>query len=274
MATYKVSNEYLKGNKIALPVTLRKDISGVVTDLMVKTVTDQVYQNDTTLTEIINTLNADVKTRATNTELQDLQDQFNRLVANVPEAYDTLKEIADWIELHKAEYEKVLAELDQRVHVELGKGLSANDFTDEFKEKLNALYTRAETEDLFNAIDTRIDSLTASDIAYTPEGEDRKTTTVTEALHNLEKGAFTCVETICDMKRIIGTPQAKPGMFVYVRDGDGKTYQLNDAGTEFVWFNNGVITQEMLTQILGYIEENYEASTLYNEAGTDYLLIK
>ena len=272
MEIIKASSGYVQQEPLEMSVTLRKDISGIITDLMVKTVTDQVYQGDTTLTEIIDSLNADIKTGEEG--LENLKERFDTLVKDMPEAYDTIKEIADWIEVHKVEYANVLDELDQRVRVEAGKGLSANDFTDEFKKKLNDLYTREETDTILTNIDNRISSLTSSDIAYTAEGEDSKVTTITEALHGLEKGAFRCVNTIEEMNSIIGTPQAEPGMFVYVLDGVGKTYQLNDDGTEFLWFNNGVITPEMLNQIMAHVEDNYEASILYNESGVDYLLLK
>lgn len=267
-------SDYKNVSPVELPITLRKDVSGVVTDLMVKTVTDQVYSGDETLTEILNAMNLEISLKADESEFQELRLQFNKLVADMPEAYDTIKKIADYIEAHKVEYTNVLNELNNRVKVEEGKGLSTNDFTNEYKQKLTDLYTRTELENLFQEVNTTIETLSADAISYTSEGEGKPKTNVSEALHNLEKGQFTCVETVDEMNKIIGTPQAKPGMFVYVRDGDGKTYQLNDEGTEFLWFNNGVITPKMLTQILEYIDDKYEASTIYNEDGVSYLLIK
>lgn len=95
---------------------LKALIEGVITELMVKTNVSNVYVDDSTtlaakLSEIITSLNAKATTEALNTGLSSrpTTDEMNTaisqaitdLVANAPAAYDTLKEIADYIDSHE-----------------------------------------------------------------------------------------------------------------------------------------------------------------------------
>lgn len=64
---------------------------------------------------------------------------IDELIGGAPAAYDTLKEIADYIAAHKDVADALTAAVGGKVDKEAGKGLSANDFTDALKKKLDSL---------------------------------------------------------------------------------------------------------------------------------------
>lgn len=65
--------------------------------------------------------------------------KVDNIIDDAPEAYDTLKEISEYISTHETEYEALLAISNNKVDKEAGKGLSTNDFTDELLDKLNGI---------------------------------------------------------------------------------------------------------------------------------------
>lgn len=65
-----------------------------------------------------------------------LKERLDNLIKDAPEAYDTLKEIGDYIATHKSEYEALNALANKKVDKEAGKGLSSNDYTTAEKTKL------------------------------------------------------------------------------------------------------------------------------------------
>ena len=72
------------------------------------------------------------------TTIKEYVDQkIAELVGSAPDAYDTLQEIAEWIGSHQDLYESLLATVGNKVDKEDGKGLSSNDFTNEYKEKVD-----------------------------------------------------------------------------------------------------------------------------------------
>lgn len=176
-------------------LVLRKTIEGVLYDLMVKTVTDQVYTNDDTktLTTIIDEINAAVAAKAGSADLTALEERINNMIADAPEAYDTFKEISDYLSSHKSEYEALVNLASNKVDKEDGKGLSTNDFTDELATKLTELYTKLELDELLDDIRTRLSAVetatgnptavTAADVKYTMS--DGTETTVKAALDEL-----------------------------------------------------------------------------------------
>lgn len=169
-------------------LVLRKKINEVLYDLMVKTVTDQVYNSDDskTLTQLLSEINASIAEKADTTDLTELETKFNNLIQDAPEAYDTLKEISDYITTHQDEYQALLTLAGNKVNKEDGKGLSTNDFTDELKTKLEALYDQATLEENLTSITQRLSALevasgdpteiTAADVKYTKPGEEEETT--------------------------------------------------------------------------------------------------
>lgn len=80
-----------------------------------------------------------VQNKIVKAALDELTTKFNNLIADAPEAYDTLKEISDYIATHTTEYEALLAVAGNKVDKVSGKGLSTNDFTTELKTKLDGI---------------------------------------------------------------------------------------------------------------------------------------
>lgn len=129
----------------AKKLVLRKKINDVVYELLVKTVIDQVYSADgtKTLDTLISELETSIASKATSAQFTELESKFNNLIEDAPEAYDTLKEISEYISTHGDEYTALLAVAANRVEKVEGKGLSTNDFTNELKTKLDEIYDKA-----------------------------------------------------------------------------------------------------------------------------------
>lgn len=64
---------------------------------------------------------------------------IDNLIGGAPEAYNTLKEIADYIAEHQDVADSITAAIGGKVDKEEGKGLSAEDFTAALKDKLEAM---------------------------------------------------------------------------------------------------------------------------------------
>lgn len=64
---------------------------------------------------------------------------IDALIGGAPAAYDTLKEIADYIAAHKEVSDALSAAIGGKVDKVAGKGLSTEDFTAALKSKLDAL---------------------------------------------------------------------------------------------------------------------------------------
>ena len=100
---------------------LRALLDGVLTDLMIKTTGSMVYLDDGTtlsakLADIIAGINkkanaADV-TKEINTAVQNMKTEI--LGQNVPEALDTLKEIADYLDQHEDAFEALQAAIGDK----------------------------------------------------------------------------------------------------------------------------------------------------------------
>lgn len=178
-------------------IVLRKQIQEVLYDLMVKTITDQVYNSDSSknLTTMLAEINASIAAKADGADLTELETKVNNLVTGAPEAYDTLLEISQYIETHQDEYQALLAISDNKVDKVPGKGLSTEDFTTELKTKLEALMDNATLQEKITSLETRVsaletggsvdpEDLDASMIAYTNASKPN-VTTVKDALDDL-----------------------------------------------------------------------------------------
>lgn len=72
--------------------------------------------------------------------------RVDALVNGAPAAYDTLKEIADYITTHKDEAAALLSSLAGKVDKVEGKGLSTEDFTGALRSKLEAMVPVTQAE--------------------------------------------------------------------------------------------------------------------------------
>lgn len=138
---------------------LKTLIEGQIVELLVKSRVDNIYleDNTTTLAAKLAEIIADLGTKATTTyvdeaieampnatEVQGMIDTsvtqaIDDLIDGAPGTYDTLKEIADYLATHEDEYTALIETVAGKVDKEEGKGLSTEDFTTEFKTKLENL---------------------------------------------------------------------------------------------------------------------------------------
>ena len=172
-------------------VIFRKQIQGVVYDLLPKTLLENVVDNmdgGQTLKQIIDVINANVGKKVDESKFTELQTKFNNLVNDAPEAYDTLVEISTYITSHKNEYDALLAISNNKVDKVEGKQLSTEDFTTELKTKLTALYDKAALDKKFSDMDTKVNKNTG-DIA-TLNGAD----SVVGSVDNKIKTAKTAID--------------------------------------------------------------------------------
>lgn len=90
---------------------------------------------------------------------------ISELIGGAPATYDTLKEIADYIEAHKDVSDALTEAIGNKVDKVEGKGLSTEDFTTAMKAKLEALpesiaeATTAQAGLMSAADKTRLDGL-------------------------------------------------------------------------------------------------------------------
>lgn len=91
-------------SNVAKNAILKAKLSGVVHELMIKTNTENVMFDDSTtlaqkLTEMLASLSGKAESSAVTTAIDQLRKEL--MGEGVPEAYDTFKELADYIETHK-----------------------------------------------------------------------------------------------------------------------------------------------------------------------------
>lgn len=119
-------------------VILQKKVEGVVTDLMVKTSTENVVVDDAgetlsaELAEIITAM-------AGKATASDIDTRINALIGAAPTALDTLVEIADALNNDPDFAATMTSRLADKVDKVAGKGLSTEDFTAELKAKLEGI---------------------------------------------------------------------------------------------------------------------------------------
>lgn len=126
-------------------------IAGVLQDIIAKTTGDYVtvnYKgNDVTLATALAGILADVANLPTDSNIDTkISTAVNAVKTDimgegVPETFDTLKEIADYIETHQETAAALNAAIGNKVDKVEGKGLSTEDFTTELKTILTSLPT-------------------------------------------------------------------------------------------------------------------------------------
>lgn len=121
-------------------ITLKAKIENIITELMVKTNTANVYLEDgvTTLSSKLSQIIADIANKCSSDEVDaKISTAISELINGAPETYDTLKEIADYITSHEDVVTALNQAIGNKVDKQEGYGLSKNDFTDELLDKLN-----------------------------------------------------------------------------------------------------------------------------------------
>ena len=145
-------------------------LEGELKELLVKSDGENVAVSyngkDTTLAGALAEIFTSITSLPTDTGIDSkISAAIDELIGGAPETYDTLKEIADYIEEHQDAADALTAAIGNKVDKEEGKGLSANDFTDALKQKLEDLpetiaEATAEAAGLMSAADKkRLDGL-------------------------------------------------------------------------------------------------------------------
>lgn len=126
---------------------LKAKIEGEIVDIMVKTGADNVMVPDgdgeTTLAAKLAEIAESTASGITSSQADEkISTAINNLIDGAPATYDTLKEIADYIETHEEAATALQAAIGDKVDKEAGKGLSTNDFTEAYKNALDSYATK------------------------------------------------------------------------------------------------------------------------------------
>ena len=143
---------------------LKAKINNEILELMVKSNAANIMVDETsTLADKLTEILANLATKATTEEVSTaVSTAIDGLIDGAPATYDTLKEIADYIASHEDVVTALNAAIGNKVDKEEGKGLSANDFTNELLAKLNSLDPTKQHTHENKAV---LDGITSTDVA-------------------------------------------------------------------------------------------------------------
>ena len=139
-------------------VVLTKKLNNVLYELAVRTVSDNVYVDEKyTLSELLN----DIKEAITKNSLsiEDLDGNFKQIMKDAPATFRSFKEVYDYIGSTPDPEKTIVDMLKEKVPIEIGKGLSTNDLTDELLARILNSYTKEEIDAKFSEFKEYIDSL-------------------------------------------------------------------------------------------------------------------
>lgn len=139
-------------------VVLSKKLNNVIYELAVRTVSDNVYVDENyTLTELIDDVKKAITSNALN--LDELSDNFQEIMKDAPATFRSFKEVYDYIGSTPDPDKTIVELLAEKVDIEIGKGLSTNDLTDELLTRILNTYTKEEIDTKFSEFKDYIDSL-------------------------------------------------------------------------------------------------------------------
>ena len=128
-------------------VVLQTILEGEVYDLFAKSGADNIIVNSETqetlaqrLVSIAKDISSATSGGVTPTQVDEkISTAIDNLIGSAPDTYDTLQEIAAYIEEHQDAFTALNSAISNKVDKEVGKGLSENDFTTALKNKLDAI---------------------------------------------------------------------------------------------------------------------------------------
>lgn len=140
-------------------VILTHKFNRAVYALAVRTTTDAVFDTKYkySLTEMLSDITDAMTTSFT--RIAALSEAFNELMADCPEEFSTLKEIADYINVNGDPKSALIELIDTKVEKIDGMGLSHNDFDDIMKAKLENDYTKEELNEIFSEYNVLTDDM-------------------------------------------------------------------------------------------------------------------
>lgn len=139
-------------------IVLTKKLEDVTYELMTKTISDMVYVDEkTTLTE---------KLAEMTDLLVDNSKSYNEfkyalegLIKDSKDQAEKLQDVWNYVNLSGDPKSALIQLIDNKVDKVEGKGLSANDFTDIMKAKLENDYSKEELDEKFSSINDRVQKL-------------------------------------------------------------------------------------------------------------------
>ena len=126
---------------------LKMKVEGILKEIWLKSGATDIVVDESTgetlatrLASIASDLESAVSGGVTTTQVNSMiSTAIDDLINGAPAAYDTLKEIADYLATHQNEYTALVQTVGNKVDKVEGKGLSTNDFTTALMNKLNGI---------------------------------------------------------------------------------------------------------------------------------------
>ena len=131
---------------ISIPVILSKKFDGVIYNLMVRTITDQVYRGDYTLTEILADIETLLGKKADDSDLRKVRKKLNTFLADAPEDFQTILDIYNYINSKSENAETRFTELEKI----LGQKVDASTYKEE--READKEWCASQIESLKNAM--------------------------------------------------------------------------------------------------------------------------
>jgi len=150
-------------------VVLTKTLNGVIYALAIRTSTDMVFTTDYkyTLTELLQDIESALTDHSK--KIATVSEGFNALMKDCPEEFNTIKKIADYLNINGDPKSALIKMIESKQDAEEGKGLSTNDFTDLLKTKLENGYSKEDLDDKFEIIQKRISDIEEANNIYMTE---------------------------------------------------------------------------------------------------------
>jgi len=151
-------------NFVLSKIMVGGEISDIIAKATGKHTTVVWKETETTLDSALASIIAELSGQASGEAVDaKISAAIDELIGGAPETYDTLKEIADYIESHKDVVTALNEAIGNKVNKIDGKGLSAEDFTAALKTKLEAMpaITAAQVEAWNGKADKTVASSTA-----------------------------------------------------------------------------------------------------------------
>ena len=231
-----------------------------------------------------------VQNKAVYNAINDILTRVNGMIADAPEAYDTFKEISDFLSTHQTEYEALLAISNNKVDKVDGKELSSNDFTDALLTKLNGIADGANKTTVdssmsstsTNPVQNKVINTALGNKVDKVDGKGLSSNDFTDALlsklNATNTGYGTCsteAATAAKVITVIGNTNwvLSAGSIITIKfsatnTASNPTFNVNGTGAKSVWYGTALITTSSLSYA-GYANR----PSIYMYDGTQYVFL-
>lgn len=107
---------------IDIPVVLSKKVDGIIYNLIVRSSTDQVFQQDYSLTEILKDVSKSIDARVTKEEYAEVQQHLNTFFADQPEELQSLRDVHNYIQTANNKIETANKILQNKIDTSVYEG--------------------------------------------------------------------------------------------------------------------------------------------------------